>query len=75
MVRICFIESLNSLNIASSFFIFGFSSRPSTFPLKIINCSATIEFNTVMGFAQLVLDPTARNSNLFPVKAKGEVLF
>ena len=32
-------------------------------------------FNTVIGLAQLALDPTARNSNLFPVKAKGEVLF
>ncbi len=28
-----------------------------------------------MALAQLALEPTARNSNLFPVKANGEVLF
>ncbi len=32
-------------------------------------------FKTVIGAAQLVKEPTALNSNLLPVKAKGEVLF
>ena len=47
--------------------------RASTAALKSINCSATIVFNTVIGTAQLAVLPTARNSNLFPVKANGEV--
>ncbi len=34
-----------------------------------------IVFRIVFGPAQLWDDPTARNSNLFPVKAKGEVRF
>ena len=34
-----------------------------------------MEFKTVIGLAQLAVEPTALNSNLFPVKAKGEVLF
>ena len=29
--------------------------------------------STVLGQAMLALEPTARNSNLFPVKANGEV--
>ena len=37
--------------------------------------SATTAFKTVMGKAVFAEDPTARNSNLFPVKAKGDVLF
>ena len=32
-------------------------------------------FNTVIGPPQFAEEPTARNSNLFPVKANGEVLF
>jgi len=32
-----------------------------------------IVFNVVMALAQLAEEPTARNSNLLPVKAKGEV--
>ncbi len=32
-------------------------------------------FKIVIGFAQFAEDPTALNSNLFPVNAKGEVLF
>ena len=36
---------------------------------------ATIVLSTVIGLAQLAVDPTARNSNLFPVKAKGDVRF
>ena len=35
--------------------------------------SATMVLSTVLGQAMLALDPTARNSNLFPVKANGEV--
>ena len=29
--------------------------------------------STIVGLPQLALEPTARNSNLLPVKAKGEV--
>jgi hypothetical protein len=32
-------------------------------------------FKTVIGFAQFAVEPTALNSNLFPVKANGEVRF
>ena len=32
-----------------------------------------IVFSAVIALAQLAEDPTARNSNLLPVKAKGEV--
>ena len=32
-------------------------------------------FRTVIETAQFAVDPTARNSNLFPVKAKGDVRF
>ena len=32
-------------------------------------------FSTVILIAQLAAEPTARNSNLFPVNAKGEVRF
>ena len=35
--------------------------------------SATIVLRTVFGQATLAVEPTARNSNLLPVKAKGEV--
>ena len=62
------------LKIASSFFMFFFSIRESTLFLNSINCLATIEFNTVIGVAQFAVEPTALNSNLFPVKANGEVL-
>ena len=67
--------SLSTLKIASSFFIFLPLIRPSTCVLNSINCLATIAFKTVIGLAQLAVDPTALNSNLFPVKAKGEVRF
>ena len=67
--------SLNTLKIASSFFIFLPLIRPSTWVLNSINCFATIAFNTVIGFAQFAVEPTALNSNLFPVKANGEVRF
>ncbi len=36
---------------------------------------ATIAFKVVIEVAQLAEEPTALNSNLFPVKANGEVLF
>ena len=32
-----------------------------------------IVFNAIMALAQFAEEPTARNSNLFPVNAKGEV--
>jgi hypothetical protein len=32
-------------------------------------------FKTTIGAEILAAEPTARNSNLFPVKAKGDVLF
>ena len=50
-----------------------FSIRASTSFLNFISCSATAEFNAIMALAQLASEPTARNSNRFPVKAKGEV--
>ena len=34
-----------------------------------------MEFKTVIGLAQLAVEPTARNSNLLPVKAKEDVRF
>ena len=67
--------SLSTLNIASSFFKFLASIKESTSFLNCFNCLATIVFKTVIGFAQFVQEPTALNSNLLPVKAKGEVLF
>jgi hypothetical protein len=39
----------------------------------LVKPSVTIVFSTTFGPAQLWLEPTARNSNLLPVKAKGEV--
>ena len=36
---------------------------------------ATIAFKVVIALEQLAEDPTALNSNLFPVKANGDVLF
>ena len=35
----------------------------------------SIMFKTVIGFDELAEEPTALNSNLLPVKAKGEVRF
>ena len=46
----------------------------STRCLKLVKASATAAFNTIIALAQLASLPTARNSNLFPVKAKGDVL-
>ncbi len=67
------IYSFKTLKMASSFFIFLFLIKASTSVLKSISCFATIALRTVIGFAQLAVEPTARNSNLLPVKAKGEV--
>ena len=47
----------------------------STSALNFTNWSPTIVLSTIMEGPQFAADPTARNSNLFPVKAKGEVLF
>ena len=60
--------------MANSFFT-PFSRMVSTSLRNLINWSATIVFKTVIGAAELADEPTARNSNLFPVKANGEVLF
>ena len=68
------IYSLNTLKTASSFFRFFDSLRRSTSCLNSFNCFATMVFKTVIGPAQFAEDPTALNSNLFPVKANGEVL-
>jgi hypothetical protein len=43
--------------------------------LKSLAAFATIAFNVVIELEQFELEPTALNSNLFPVKANGEVLF
>ena len=59
--------------IANSF-LTPFSKISSTSLRNLINWSATIVFNTVIGAAELAEDPTARNSNLLPVKANGDVL-
>ena len=69
------IYSRNTLKMASSFFMSFVSINASTSVLKSISCFAIMEFKTVIGFAQFAVEPTALNSNLFPVKAKGDVLF
>jgi len=61
--------------MASSFLKSFLSTKASTSFLNSTNCLATIELSTVIGLAQFAVDPTALNSNLFPVKAKGDVLF
>ena len=50
-----------------------FSMSSSTSFLNLMSCSATAVFKAIIALAQLASEPTARNSNLFPVKAKGEV--
>ena len=50
------------------------STKSSTLFLKSISCSVTIAFRTVVAFAEFDLEPTDLYSNLFPVKANGEVL-
>ena len=67
-------QSFNALNRASSFFIPPAINR-STSALKTVSWSATIKFKMVIACAQVAEEPTARNSNLLPVNAKGEVRF
>ena len=55
-------------------FLSPFSIKASTSAANFTKVSAIIVFKTVIGCPQLAVDPTARNSNLFPVNAKGEVL-
>ena len=57
----------------ASSFLMPFSIIASTSDLKMFSCAAMIVFITVIGPAQLMDEPGARNSNLLPVKAKGEV--
>ena len=47
----------------------------STASLNLVSWLATMVFRTVIAEEQLAEDPTALNSNLFPVNANGEVLF
>jgi hypothetical protein len=53
----------------------SFVSIKASTSLKSFSCFATIAFNVVIELEQFELEPTALNSNLFPVKANGEVLF
>ena len=48
-------------------------SFSSSLPASSSIASAAIVFRTVFGKASDMLDPSARNSNLLPVKANGEV--
>jgi hypothetical protein len=63
-----------SQNIEDIVFLHVFRFNQSIhFFLKSFSCFATIAFNVVIELEQF--EPTALNSNLFPVKANGEVLF
>ena len=70
----CFIKTCNSFKIASSF-PSPFSILASTVFLKSFSCFAIIVFKTIIAEPQFAEEPTALNSNLFPVNANGEVLF
>ena len=59
----------------SHFFLSPFSISPSTSVFEILGVSAITVFRVVIGPAQLADEPTARNSNLLPVKANGDVRF
>jgi hypothetical protein len=50
------------------------SIKASTSVLNSFNCLATMVFNVVLHLT-FAGEPTALNSNLFPVKANGDVLF
>ena len=65
-VRYSLIRSWTATSKSSAF------SRISAASQK---ASATIAFSVVFGLPIESADPTIRNSNLFPVNAKGEVLF
>jgi len=54
---------------------FSKSAEPSSSLAASSKASATIAFNVMFGIAIESIEPTIRNSNLFPVKANGEVLF
>ena len=54
-------------------FLSPFSIKASTSAANLFKVSATIVFRIVIGCPQFAVEPTARNSNLFPVNAKGEV--
>jgi hypothetical protein len=56
-------------------FLSPFYICASTSDLNFLNVSAMIVFSVVIAFAQFAEEPTARNSNLFPVNANGDVLF
>ena len=60
---------MNSLTTSSNVLPFSNSSA-----ISIISC-AKIAFKIVFGPATDCEEPAARNSNLFPVNANGEVLF
>ena len=60
--------------MACSFFMPSFIFLSISF-LNSINWLATTALRTLMADEQLADDPTARNSNRFPVNAKGEVRF
>ena len=51
------------------------SSAFSSMSAASLKASATMVFSTVLGEAMESDDPTMRNSNLLPVKAKGDVRF
>jgi hypothetical protein len=53
---------------------FSQSKHQSSFEIFLIALQ-TIVFNVVIELEQFELELTALNSNLFPVKANGEVLF
>ena len=52
-----------------------FAVKESTLCLKFVSASATAVLRTISADAQFASEPTARNSNLLPVNANGEVLF
>ncbi len=59
----------------SAFFDRPLPSLPSSVVARLSIASATIVLRTVSGNETDWLAPTARNSNLLPVKANGEVRF
>jgi len=63
---------LITVNRAMSF-LSPFLINLSTSALNLTNCSAMIAFKIVIGAEEFAEEPTALNSNLLPVKAKGEV--
>ena len=69
MIRLCFsvystISAFNSLSKSSAF---------SSLSQASSNASAAIVFKTTLQFDRESWEPSIRNSNLFPVKANGDV--